>query len=309
METPAKGLPDEQEENFGKKKLKLTNLNKLYWKKEGISKGQLINYYREVSDYILPYLKDRPLSLNRHPNGIDAPNFFQKDLDTDQIPSWIKYAPIFSESNNKTIDYLVCNDMATLLWMVNLGCIEINPWLSTYKNPEYPIFAVMDLDPQDVDFKEVVHVALTVRDILDQMGIKSYIKTSGSIGLHIFIHLGARYDYDLVKNFIQYVGHLTSDRHPDTTSLERSPSKRRNKIYLDFLQNSRGQTIAAPYSVRPKPGATVSTPLEWDEVTESLNIKDYTIFNIMDRLKEKADIWKDIYDTKNNIQIALKLIK
>ncbi len=301
---------NEREENYGKKSIKLTNLNKLYWKEEGITKGQLIEYYRSIADYILPYLKDRPLSLNRHPNGIEGPNFFQKDLETEQIPSWIKYAPLHSESNNKDIDYLICNDLPTLLWMANLGCIEINPWLSTYKKPENPTFAVMDLDPNDVDdFGEVVRVALTTKNILEQMGIKPWIKTSGSRGLHIFIHVGAKYDYELIKNFINYIGQMVLAQHPDTTSLERSPSKRQKKIYLDFLQNRRGQTIAAAYSARPKPGASVSTPLEWHEVTESLNIKDYTIFNTLERIKNKGDLWKDISKNTEDIRKALKILK
>ncbi|WP_207425320.1 DNA ligase D [Pedobacter sp. SYSU D00535] len=306
-ETKQKDFPDETEESFGKKKLKLTNLNKLYWKKEGIKKGQLLEYYRDVSDYILPYLKDRPLSLNRHPNGIDAPNFFQKDLDTEKIPDWISYQTIYSESVNKEIDYLICNNLPTLLWMVNLGCIEINPWLSTCKKPDHPTFAVMDLDPNDVDdFTEVVRVALTTKEILDQMGVRAFIKTSGSRGLHIFIHLGGKYDYELVKNFVQYLGQLVLQQHPDTTSLERSPSKRKKKIYLDFLQNRKGQTIAAPYSARPKIGATVSTPLDWDEVNEELDIKQFTIFNTMDRLKEKGDLWQDITKEKTDLKAALK---
>ncbi len=297
---------EEREETFGKKKVKLTNLNKLYWKSDKISKGQLIEYYRSVADYLLPYLKDRPLSLNRHPNGIDAPGFFQKDLDTDKIPGWIRYAPLYSDSVDKTIDYLICNDLPTLLWMVNLGCIEINPWLSTYKKPENPVFAVMDLDPNDVDdFREVVRVALTTRETLDGMGIRSFIKTSGSRGLHIFIHVGGKYDYEVVKNFIQYLGHLVHSRHADTTSLERSPSKRKKKIYLDFLQNRRGQTIAAPYSARPKPGATVSTPLEWSEVNDQLDIKEFTIFNTLDRLREKGDLWKDLTAEKADLKKAL----
>lgn len=312
--TPSKNgketVSTEKELSFGNKKVKLTNLNKLYWKNENISKGQLIDYYTSVADYILPYLKDRPLSLNRHPNGIDAPGFFQKDLDTDQIPKWIKYAPLYSESNNKDIDYLICNDLATLLWMTNLGCIEINPWLSSYKKPENPLFAVMDLDPNDVDdFGEVVRVALTAKSILEQMGIKSYIKTSGSRGLHIFIHIGGKYDYEISKNFIQYLGHIIMNQHPETTSLERSPSKRKNKIYLDFLQNRRGQTIAAPYSVRPKPGATVSTPLDWAEVTEDLNIKQFTIFNTLERIKQKGELWADITSYTADLKKALKSLK
>ena len=302
-------FPDDVEEDFGKKKLKLTNLNKLYWKTEKIKKGTLLEYYRAISDYILPYLKDRALSLNRHPNGIDAPNFFQKDLDTDQIPDWIKSEPLHSESNNKDIDYLICNDLPTLLWMVNLGCIEINPWLSTYKKPENPVFAVLDLDPNYVDdFTEVVRVALTAKEILERIGIRPYIKTSGSRGLHIFIHVGAKYDFEIVKNFVQYLGKLIMEQHPDTTSLERSPSKRKNKIYLDFLQNRRGQTIAAPYSARPKSGATVSTPLEWDEVNQSLDIKSFTIFNTLNRLDQVGDLWKDIYNEKADLKRALERI-
>lgn len=312
METPEEaGTPlTESEEVYGRKHLKLTNLTKQYWKKENITKGQLIEYYRTVSDYILPYLKDRPLSLNRHPNGIDAPSFFQKDLATEQIPKWIKYAPLYSESNDKTIDYLICNDHPTLLWMANLGCIEINPWLSTFKKPDYPVFAVMDLDPNDVDdFTEVVRVALTTRDVLENMGVKPYIKTSGSRGLHIFVHIGAKYDYDISKNFIQYLGHIVHSLHPDSTSLERSPSKRKKKIYLDFLQNRRGQTIAAPYSARPKPGATVSTPLEWQEVNEELNIKQFTIFNTLDRIRSKGELWSDITNETADLKKALKSLK
>lgn len=305
----SKDEPKEKELVFGKKKVKLTNLQKLYWQEENITKGQMTNYYQEISNYILPYLKDRPLSLNRHPGGADAPSFFQKDLDLDKVPSWIKSAPLYSESNDENIDYLVCNDEATLLWMANLGCIEINPWLSTYKKPENPLFAVMDLDPHDIDFVEVVRVACTIKKVLDKMKIKGFIKTSGSKGLHIFIPIAASFDYDISKDFIHYLGQIVMEEHPDTTSLERSPSKRKNKIYLDFLQNRRGQTIAAPYSLRPKRGATVSAPLAWEEVDEDLSLQNYTMFNMMGRIKEKGDLWKDILKTKNDLIKGLKLWK
>lgn len=297
----------EKEEQFGSKKVKLTNLNKLYWPTEKISKGELIDYYKQVAAYILPHLKDKPLSLNRHPNGITEPGFFQKDLDTDKIPSWIKYAPMHSDSNDKDIDYLICNDEATLLWMANLGCIEINPWLSTYKKPDAPLFAVLDLDPHDIEFNEVIAVALTAKTLLDERKINSFIKTSGSKGLHIFIPLVGNYDYDITRDFIHYLGQLIFEKHPNTTSLERSPAKRKGRIYLDFMQNSRGQTIAAPYSVRPKPGATVSAPLEWEEVKIGLKIQDFHILNMPDRLKAKGDIWKDLNRVKNDLKKALKL--
>lgn len=301
--------PDEREVVFGKKTVKLTNLNKMYWKKENISKGQMISYYEGIADYLLPHLKDRPLSLNRHPDGIDSPGFFQKDLDLDKVPTWIKSAPMFSESNGKTIDYLICNDKATLLWMANLGCIEVNPWLSTYKKPENPLYAVMDLDPHDIDFAEVIKVAQTIKKALDVMKIEGFIKTSGSKGLHIFIPVGTSFDYSITKDFVHYLGQIVLAEHPETTSLERTPSKRKHKIYLDFLQNRRGQTIAAPYSLRPKPGATVSAPLEWDEVDDDLNLENYTIYNMAARIKEKGDLWKDILNTKNDLLKGLKLWK
>ncbi|WP_316793975.1 DNA ligase D [Pedobacter frigoris] len=307
-ESPKEEVGD-KELLFGRKKVKLTNLDKLYWPKEGITKGELLSYYEKMSAYILPHLKDKALSLNRHPNGIDEPGFFQKDLDTDKIPKWIKSAPLYSESNDKHIDYLVCNDEATLLWMVNLGCIEINPWLSKYKTPDHPLFAVLDLDPHDIDFKEAVKVALSAKELLDKMKLKSFIKTSGSKGLHIFIPIGEKYDYDVSKDFIKYLGQMLFDLHPDTTSLERSPSKRKNKIYLDFLQNRRGQTIAAPYSARPKPGATVSAPLEWTEVNEQLDLKDFTIFNMEKRVKKKGELWKGALTVKNDLLSGLKRLK
>src|SRR5690606_34006112 len=155
----------------------------------------------KIGKSMLPYLKDKPLSLNRHPNGIAKPGFFQKDVDTKHIPKWAKTTVVHSESNNKDIDYLVCNDQATLLYMANLGCIEINPWLSTYKKPENPGFMVIDLDPDKNKFGEVVELALVVRSVFDNMGITSYVKTSGSSGIHIYVYIGGAYDYDFVKEF------------------------------------------------------------------------------------------------------------
>lgn len=302
-------MTNEIEEQYGRKKVKLTNLDKLYWPEEKITKGQLIDYYKQVAPYILPHLKDKPLSLNRHPNGITKPGFFQKDLDTEKIPAWIKYAPLYSESNDKDIDYLVCNDEATLLWMVNLGCIEINPWLSKYNKPDNPLFAVLDLDPHDIDFNEAIAVAITARMLLDERKIHSFIKTSGSKGLHIFIPLAGNYNYDLTKDFIHYIGQLIFEKHRDTTSLERSPAKRKNRIYLDFLQNRRGQTIAAPYSARPKPGATVSAPLQWEEIKEGLEIQHFNIFNMWQRIQEKGELWKDIGKFKNDLKKGLTYLK
>lgn len=293
---------------FGRKKVKLTNLDKLYWKKEKITKGQLLEYYESVSEHILPYLKNKPLSLNRYPNGIDGPSFYQKDVDTDQIPSWAKTVEVFSESTEKKIDYLVCNDLASLLYMVNLGCIEINLWLSNYQNPENPEFLVIDLDPDNNSFQEIVKVALAVKEVYDQMGITAFIKTSGSRGLHIFVYIAEKYDYDFIKMFAEFVAQKTYELTPDITSLERTKSKRKNKIYIDYLQNRRGQTIAAPYSVRPKSNATVSFPLYWDEVNDDLDMQNYHIKNVLDLIDDRNDPWKDLKKQKNDLKKALKFL-
>ena len=291
------------------KNLKLSNLDKLFWKNEKITKGDLLYYYQQVADYILPYLKDKPMSLNRHPNGADAPGFFQKDVEVDEIPKWLKTVQIHSDSTNKEIDYLIANDSDTLLYMANLGCIEINPWLSSYQTPENPEFMVIDLDPDGKDFSVVKEVSLTVKAVFYQMEIPSFIKTSGSRGLHIYIYLAAQYDYDFIKQFANYVAQLIHEQQPDVTSLERSLDKRKGLIYIDYLQNRRGQTVAAPYSVRPKPGATVSMPLSWEEVNEDLQIKNFSLKNVPQLLKKREDPWKEIRSVKVDLLKALKLSK
>jgi bifunctional non-homologous end joining protein LigD len=309
METRVKQQADEEIINIGHKELKITHLDKLFWKQEGITKGQLINYYREMADWITPYLKDKPLSMRRQPDGIDSPGFFQKDTDPSHLPAWVKTEPLHSESNDKDVHYIIGDDAATLLYMVNLGCIEINPWLSSYKKPGNPDYLVIDLDPHDVPFSEAVEAALKTQEVFARMKLDVFIKTSGSKGLHIYCHLGARYDYDFARMFAEYVANLIHDELPDTTSVERNPAKRKNKTYIDFLQNSRGQTIACPYSVRPKPGATVSAPLHWHEVTNDLKLSDYTIFNMPDRVKKIEDPWKNLTKTNADLKNALELLK
>jgi bifunctional non-homologous end joining protein LigD len=246
--------------------------------------------------------------MRRQPNGIGDPGFFQKD-NTVPLPDFITTKPLHSESNDKDINYIIGKDAATLLYMVNMGCIEINPWLSSYKTPENPDYVVIDLDPHDVPFEQAVEAALKTREIFDRMKLDVFIKTSGSKGLHIYCYLGGKYDYDFVKMFAEYTANLIHDELPDTTSVERSPAKRKNRVYIDFLQNRRGQTIACPYSARPKPGATVSTPLHWREVTDTLKLSDYTIFNTPERVKNTDDPWKKLNNTKADLKTALELLK
>lgn len=295
-----------QEITVGGKKVKITNTSKLYWPEDNITKGDLIDYYRGISKYILPYLKNRPLSLNRHPNGIARPGFYQKDMDVDQLPAWAKTASLYSKSNKAHINYLLSNDEASLIYLANLGCIEINPWHSLYSKPDRPSYLVLDLDPGDIDFKAVVDTALAAKKICDKASVKCHCKTSGATGLHVYIPLGNKYEDDTVKIFAELLAGLVHDALPDITSIERSVSKRKNKVYVDFLQNRKGQTIAAAYSVRPKPGATVSTPLHWNEVNHKLKPGMFTIFNMKQRLETVGDLWKPVLGRGINIKAALK---
>lgn len=302
---PVNDVLNDREIKFGRKTLKLTNQKKYYWPDDRIMKGDLIDFYEQVGDFMLPYLKDKPISMNRYPNGIAESSFFQKDLDKNTGPSWLKTVELTSESTGDSINYLLCNDLPTLLWIANMGSIEINPWLASYRKKHYPVFAVLDIDPNGVDFKEVVAVANTAKDLLDQAAVKCYVKTSGSTGLHIYLHVGAQYDFEVVRDFVQMWAELVHEQHPDTTSLERSSNKRKNKIYLDYMQNKRAQTIVAPYSVRPKPYATVSTPLDWTEVNEELTIQQFTMSSVLARIQTIPDPWKTIFDEKVNLKKAI----
>ncbi|HYG50405.1 MAG TPA: DNA ligase D, partial [Flavobacteriales bacterium] len=294
---------------IGGKELKLTNTAKVYWPNEGITKGDLIEYYTRMAKYMLPYLKDRPQSLNRHPNGIDAPGFYQKDMEVKQLPPWAHTEKIYSKHNKGYIDYLICNDAATLVYMANLGCIEINPWHSRYTHPDFPDYMMLDLDPGNIGFTAVVDAALVIKEICDEIKIKCFCKTSGATGLHVYIALGAKYTYDEVKIFAQWIANAAHARLPGTTSVERMTSKRKDKIYLDYLQNNKGQTIASVYSVRPRPGATVSTPLEWVEVNHSLDPKQFTIYTIEKRLAKKGDLWKGVLGKPIDLNKVMKEIE
>jgi bifunctional non-homologous end joining protein LigD len=274
-------------------KLKLTNLDKIYFPGEKYTKGDIIEYYRKISEYILPYLKGRPESLNRHPNGIDGESFYQKDI-ASLPPDWVKTAKIYSEHNEKEITYLVCNDEASLVYMASLGCIEINPWFSRVDSPGSPDYCVIDLDPEDISFDKVVETAIIVKEVLDIAGAESYCKTSGATGLHIYIPLNAQYPYDFSREFAHLIAQLVYQKIPHITSIKRNPSKRQKKVYLDYLQNRAGQTLAAPYSIRPRQGAPVSTPLKWSEVKIGLDPKDFTIKNIFKRLEKSGDIFKGV---------------
>lgn len=306
MSKSAKNKEKEVERKPLRQEVKVSNLQKVYWPEEGYTKGDLINYYQEIASYILPYLKDRPQSLHRHPNGIHEDSFFQKDMG-DGLPEWMTTVEVFSESNKKNIHYLVCQDADTLMYINNLGCIEVNTWHSRTQNLENPDYCLIDLDPSDHNsFDEVVETALVVKKHLDLAGAEAYVKTSGSSGIHILVPLGAAYDFDQSKDFAHLICQMVHQDLPKLTSLERSPKARPKQIYLDYLQNRTGQTVAVPYSVRPKPGATVSTPLEWNEVKKGLHPSQFTLKNIQKRLQSKGDLIKGIIGNGIDMQACLE---
>lgn len=284
----------------------ITNLDKIYWPESGITKYQLIDYYLNISEVILPFLMDRPQNLHRHPEGIHKEGFYQKDT-AGIFPHWIDTVNVFSRSNQRDISYMLCQHEATLLYMANLGCIEINPWNSRKESLDFPDYAVIDIDPSDKNtFEEVIDVAQVAKATLDRLEISGYCKTSGSSGLHIYLPLAAQYTHEESRDFTKLLCYLIHEELAGLTSLERQVDKRKGKIYLDFLQNRKGQTLAAPYCVRPKPGATVSAPLEWNEVKKGLDMHDYNIFTMKERIVDKPELFKQVLSEGIIIEKALE---
>ena len=279
----------------GPSTLKLTNQDKIYFPESGVTKGELIDYYQSVAEYILPHLYNRPQSLNRFPNGITGLSFYHKDAG-DDAPKWIETANVFSESNEKDINYLLCNDAQSLAYLNNLGCIDLNPWNSRIENLENPTWLAIDLDPSDKNtFDHVIETALCVKGVLDQAAIPGYCKTSGSSGIHIYVPMGGLYNYNQVKDFAHIVMQKIQKQLPDLTTLERSLKKRsEDKIYLDYLQNRGGQTLASVYSIRPKPHAPVSMPLHWDELKFGVKPTDFNIHNALERIKKNGDLFQPV---------------
>ena len=299
---------EKSEIKLGKNVVTITNRQKIYWPDDGFTKGDVIDHYNKMADYILPHLKGRCLSLKRNPNGINDKGFYHKDAG-ENAPAFVDVFKVKSESNQKIIDYIVCNNKATLLYVANLGCIEINSWNSTTKKIGNPTWMVIDIDPGDKNkFTEVVDTALATKMVLDKAGVSSYCKTSGASGLHVYVPLKNKYDYETVRDFAHIIASLVQEQLPETTTLERSLSKRGPKIYIDYLQNSAGQTLASVYSIRPVPGASVSTPLDWKEVNHQLSPQQFTIENILLRVERKGDLFLPVLNESNSIDKALKAL-
>lgn len=288
--------------------LKFNHLSKVFWPKEGWTKRDLLNYYYQAAPFITPYLKNRPQSLNRFPNGIEGKSFYQKDV-TGLAPEWIQKFP-YRTSDGKDKNFLVVQDEADVLWMANLGAIEMNPWNSTIEKPEYPTWCIIDIDPTEKNsFEQVVETAKVTKKVLDALKIEGYCKTSGSTGLHIYIPLGANYPYEECQFFGRKLATQVHHILPSFTSVDRFTVDRKGKIYVDFLQNRPKATLAAPYSVRPKPGALVSMPLHWEEVKKGLKPTQFTLENAIARIRSEGDLFQPVLGKGINLKRALKALE
>lgn len=283
------------------RELKFSNLDKFYWPDEKITKRDLINYYYQAAPFILPYIADRPMTLKRYPNGIQGMHFYQKDV-TGKVPEWAKTCFYYSETDKKTKQYLLVDNEETLLLMASLGAIELHPWNSTASKPDNPTWCIIDLDPDKNPFDQVVEAAQVTKQLLDTLHIPAYCKTSGSTGLHIYIPMGGKYNYEQCKEFARIIASRVQQELPAFTTIERLTANREGKMYIDFLQNRPHATVAGPYSLRPLPGAPVSMPLHWHEVKTGLKTKDFHIHNAIERMQSEGDLFRPVTGEGINLE-------
>jgi bifunctional non-homologous end joining protein LigD len=270
------------------REVRFTNLDKGFWPVDGHTKGDLIDFYRQVSPWLLQYLRDRLLVLTRYPDGIEGKSFFQKDA-SGFAPGWVRTERVWSEQAQREIDYLVADDVESLLYIINLGTIPLHVWASRITDLEHPDWCSLDLDPKGAPFPHVVQVARELRAIADEMGVPSFVKTSGSTGLHVLIPLGGQCTFEQAKSLGELVARVAAARLPEIATTVRNPGGRGGRVYIDFLQNGHGKLLAAPFSARPVPGALVSTPLDWEEVGGALDIERFTIRSVPERMRARKD--------------------
>ena len=289
--------------------MKFTNLKKIFWPDEGYTKGDLIDYYRIIAPFLLPYLKDRPVVLTRYPDGIAGKSFFQKDA-PEFVPSWVRREKIYSKDTDRDIGYIIVNDLETLLYVINMGTIPLHLWSSRIDSLERPDWLVLDLDPKGAPFG---HVVQGRQGALQNSNEASTSKTSSRprapLGLHILIPLGARYTHEQAKNFARLLAILGTEAVPDISTIARPIAARGGKVYIDFGQNGYGVTIAAPFAVRPLPGATVSCPLRWQEVNSRLHPSRFTIKTMPARFRKMKDPMAPILRKAIDLSSALKQIE
>jgi bifunctional non-homologous end joining protein LigD len=304
--------PIDEELRYGSRTLRLSNLDKPFWPEEGITKGDLLAYYRAIAPTVVPHLRDRPFTMKRYPDGWSGDFFFQKDAPK-HMPDWIPSRRFLVSARDrartkKWIAAPLVNDEAALLWMVNMGCIDLNTWYSRVDKPDRPDWVLFDLDPSpDVGFRETVQVALLVKEILDALGLVGFPKTSGSRGIHVLVPVERRYTYDETREFAEIVAGALARTHRGLVTTEWTKSKRRG-VLVDANQNGEGKTIASVYSVRPRAGAPVSTPLRWEELTTDLDPERFTMDVVLERVRREGDLYADVLSTRQRLDKALRAL-
>ena len=285
----------------GREQVAVTSLDRIYWPDEKLTKFDLLCFYLKVADYIMPFLKDRPAILQRWPRGIKAPMFFQQD--TESAPAFIKTARLTNQEGRQ-LDYAVYSTTASLLHFVNLGTIEQHPWHSTLKHLDKPDWVAIDLDPKKAPWENVLEVALVIKEVADEIGLTVFPKTSGSSGIHIYIPLKPTNDYERVAEFSKLLAAEVARRAPKIATVERTIAKRKTtQVYVDWMQNARGKSLASVFTARAKPKATVSMPLTWKQIEQGVKITDFTIVNVPDLLKKRGNAWATFFDERQKLKL------
>ena len=288
------------------REVRVTSLERPYWPEDGLTKGDLIAYYYNVAAMMLPFLRDRPIAMQRVPDGIYGEAFYEKQVPKG-APSWVRTVPVSSEGGTRTVDFVVVDHVATLVWLAQIASVEVHAWTSRWPDLDEPDFAVMDLDPHEpISFEDVRAVARMVGVVLDGLGLKAFPKTSGGSGLQIFIPLAPGHTYREVREFCTAVGAMLRSAYPERVTLESSKPKRAGKVYVDAGQNAKGQTLVAPYCVRPYPGATVSTPLSWAELEQEIYPEQFRIGTLFERIEQVGDLFAEAMKIKQDLHPALK---
>jgi len=283
--------------NYNLTKVKFTNLEKILFPQLGITKAQLIEYYIRIAPRMLRILANRPIVLTRYPNGIDKGSFYEKDA-PEGTPSWVATYKIHSETAHRDVNYVLCNDLDTLIWLANIAAIEIHIPLSTIETRDNPDFIFFDIDPEPPSTcEDAMTAGLYLKEKLDRLGLKSYVKTSGKKGLHILVPVVQEYTFKQTRAFVHKIGQQLAEEHENVVS-EFSDTKKPGKIFVDYRQNAQGRTNVSPYSLRGVPEATVSTPIEWSDVKKRIKPAEFNIFTVPSL---KKDPWKDIFEIKQKL--------
>jgi bifunctional non-homologous end joining protein LigD len=285
------------------RQIPIKNLDKPFWPTEGFTKGDIMEFYISIWPYLAPHLKDRPLSLVRYPEGIEGQFFYQKNFPNP--PLWVETIPV--ESEDRIVNYVMANNLETLIWSVNLGSIEIHPWLSTRENLDFPTYIIFDLDPMaPATFREAVQVALALKSVTDHLKLQTFPKISGATGIHIYLPIKPQYTYQETSTFVKHLGEAVINVLPELATNERRVQDRTGKIYIDHLQNLKGKTIASVYSLRPFPGAPVSMPVTWTELPQ-VEPKSFSIKTALARLAATGDLFAPLLSLQQELPLELLL--